>query len=310
MPSILCTPEVLVREFRRIRDLPYRIPLLPQDIDQSCVGKNKLFKAFLEQNGVPVRWRVCRFSWSDLPLPETVKAFPHLDEATHAYLEVFLREAWMTVDVTWDEGLGSVFPIAAWDGISPTIIAVPSLGVFSPEESLALVEPEDETGTRAEDLAQNGEFLKAFNVWLEDVRGYASRYPRVGLGVMVIKDGKILLGKRKSSHGDGEYAWPGGHMEYLESFEGCVRREAREEAGVEIENIRLLRVLNLKAYAPKHYVDLCFVADWKSGEPRVCEPDRVERWDWYDPEHLPEPLFFGEASAIEAYREGRMLFDA
>ncbi len=49
--------------------------------------------------------------------------------------------------------------------------------------------------------------------------------PRVGIGVMVMKDGKVLLGKRKGSHGAGEYAWPGGHMEYMESFEDVAKRE-------------------------------------------------------------------------------------
>ena len=43
--------------------------------------------------------------------------------------------------------------------------------------------------------------------------------PKVGLGVMVIKDGKVLMCKRKSSHGTGEWAWPGGHVEHVESFE-------------------------------------------------------------------------------------------
>ena len=42
--------------------------------------------------------------------------------------------------------------------------------------------------------------------------------PKVGIGVMVFKDGKVLMGKRKSSHGEGEWAWPGGHLEYMESF--------------------------------------------------------------------------------------------
>ena len=34
--------------------------------------------------------------------------------------------------------------------------------------------------------------------------------PKVGVGVMVFKDGKILLGKRKGAHGEGEQAFPGG----------------------------------------------------------------------------------------------------
>ena len=49
--------------------------------------------------------------------------------------------------------------------------------------------------------------------------------PKVGVGVMILKDGEILLGKRKGSHGEGEYAFPGGHLEYMESFSDCAKRE-------------------------------------------------------------------------------------
>ena len=68
--------------------------------------------------------------------------------------------------------------------------------------------------------------------------------PKVGIGVLVIKDGKILVGKRKGAHGEGQYAWPGGHMEYMESFEQCAKREVMEETGIEIENVRFLRLMN------------------------------------------------------------------
>lgn len=73
--------------------------------------------------------------------------------------------------------------------------------------------------------------------------------PRVGIGVMVIRDGKVLLGRRQGSHGAGHYAWPGGHLEYMESFEECAKREVREETGIEIDNVRFLRLYNLKQYA-------------------------------------------------------------
>jgi 8-oxo-dGTP diphosphatase len=134
-------------------------------------------------------------------------------------------------------------------------------------------------------------------------------YPKVGIGVMIFKDGKVLLGKRKGKHGGGEYSWPGGHLEYMESFEECVRRETREETGIEITNIRFLRLMNLKAYAPKHYIDIAFVADWQSGEPQVLEPKKCESWGWYDPDNLPEPLFRALPTYLEAYRTGRVYFD-
>lgn len=134
--------------------------------------------------------------------------------------------------------------------------------------------------------------------------------PLVGLGVMILKNGKALLGQRKGSHGAGEFAFPGGHVEYLESFEDCVRREVREETGLEIKNIRFLRLYNLKEYAPKHYADLAFAADWKSGEPEVLEPNKCESWDWYDLDNLPSPVFVTVPSFIESYRTGRNFYDA
>ena len=132
---------------------------------------------------------------------------------------------------------------------------------------------------------------------------------KVGVGVMVMKEGKVLLGKRKSSHGAGEYAWPGGHMEYMESFEICVKREVKEETGIEIKNVRFLRLLNLKDYAPKHYVDVGLIADWKSGKPKVMEPDKAESWGWYEIDKLPKPLFSTLPAYFEALITGKNFFD-
>ena len=133
--------------------------------------------------------------------------------------------------------------------------------------------------------------------------------PKVGVGVMILKDSKVLLGKRKNAHGAGEYAWPGGHLEFGESFEACARRETMEEAGIKITNVRFLRLLNFQKYADKHYADIGLIADWESGEPQIMEPDKCEGWDWYDIDNLPQPLFGPVPSYIEAYKTGRNYFD-
>ena len=113
---------------------------------------------------------------------------------------------------------------------------------------------------------------------------------KVGVGVLIFKDGKILLGKRLGAHGAGEYAGPGGHLEYMESIEECAKRETLEETGIVIGNVRFLCLSNLKQYAPKHYIDIGVVADWVSGDPKVIEPEKVESWDWYALDAIPEPL--------------------
>ena len=125
---------------------------------------------------------------------------------------------------------------------------------------------------------------------------------RVGVGVMIFKDGKVLLGKRKGSHGAGEYSFTGGHLDYMESFEDCARRETKEEAGVEIENVSFQCLSNITAYAPKHYVHIGLIADWKSGVPEVMEPEKCESWGWYSLDALPEPLFEVTKRSLEFYK--------
>ena len=133
-------------------------------------------------------------------------------------------------------------------------------------------------------------------------------YPKTGIAVMIMKDDKVLLGKRKGAHGTGDYAFPGGKLEMRESFENCAKREVMEETGIEIHNIRFLRLLNFKFY-DKHFVDVGLLADGKSGEPTVMEPEKCEGWGWYDLENLPQPLFKGCASCIEAFKTGKNYFD-
>ena len=135
--------------------------------------------------------------------------------------------------------------------------------------------------------------------------------PKVGVGVFLVKDGKqILLGKRKAAHGSGEYALPGGHLELGESFEECALRELAEEAGsnIKVKKVSFLCLTNLRRYAPKHYADIGVLAEWKSGNPTVMEPDKKEDWQWYDLDDLPQPLFGCTDNYIEAYRTGKVYF--
>jgi 8-oxo-dGTP diphosphatase len=52
--------------------------------------------------------------------------------------------------------------------------------------------------------------------------------PAVGVAAIVTKNGKVLLGKRKGAHGEGSWAFPGGHLEFNESIEDCAKREVFE----------------------------------------------------------------------------------
>jgi 8-oxo-dGTP diphosphatase len=125
--------------------------------------------------------------------------------------------------------------------------------------------------------------------------------PKVGVGVIVIKDGKILLGKRKNAHGEGAWCYPGGHLEYGESWEECSRREVMEEAGIQIKNLRFGTATNdIFENEQKHYITICMVADFASGEVRVMEPHKCEEWRWVEWDKLPQPLFLPTINQLKA----------
>ena len=114
----------------------------------------------------------------------------------------------------------------------------------------------------------------------------------IGIGVIVIKGSKVLLGKRKNSHGEGSWCFPGGHLEFNEEIEECGRREVLEEAGIKIRNIKLGPFTNdIFKKEGKHYVTLFLISDYDSGEVRVMEPDKFEKWGWFEWGKLPKPLF-------------------
>jgi 8-oxo-dGTP diphosphatase len=136
-----------------------------------------------------------------------------------------------------------------------------------------------------------------------------TKRPTVGTGIMIFKYGKILLGRRKGTRGSGEYSFPGGHLEFREVITESALREVKEECGLEVHNIRFLFASNIKQY-DKHYVNINFAADWKSGEPQNLEPEKCEGWDWYAMDNLPSPLFATTLLSIESFKTGKHFFDA
>ena len=119
------------------------------------------------------------------------------------------------------------------------------------------------------------------------------KYPLIGTAVWIRKDGKIMLAKRAKEKRSGPGTWcpPGGHVEMFETIKECAIREVREEAGIEITNIKFM-VYSEDPYRENetHYVTFHYVADWMSGEPQPHDGEN-EDWYWFAWNELPEPLF-------------------
>lgn len=115
---------------------------------------------------------------------------------------------------------------------------------------------------------------------------------KVGVGVILIREGRVLLGERQGSHGAGTWALPGGHLELGESIESCARREVLEETGIAVHGVTHLAFTNdIFAEAGGHYVTLFVLAEGWRGEPAVMEPEKCKGWAWFDWNDLPEPVF-------------------
>ncbi|MBW2966521.1 NUDIX domain-containing protein [Candidatus Woesearchaeota archaeon] len=130
----------------------------------------------------------------------------------------------------------------------------------------------------------------------------------VGIGIMILRDGKILLGKRHEDpekadselHGEGTWTMPGGKIEFGESFEECAKREVLEETGIILGKTKLISITN-DAVKDAHFVTLGMLCEDFNGEAKVMEPEEITEWKWFDLNDLPKPMFFPAEKIAKNY---------
>ena len=130
-----------------------------------------------------------------------------------------------------------------------------------------------------------------------------SQAPRVGVGVIIIRDGQVLLLRRRNVHGAGSWSTPGGHLEFGESPEECAIREAKEETGVDIADVRFRAVTNDVFEAEgKHYITLWMEGGYAAGEAVVNAAYEMSEVGWFAWDELPAPLFLPLQNLLDGQR--------
>jgi len=115
--------------------------------------------------------------------------------------------------------------------------------------------------------------------------------PKVGIGIIITKDDHVLLMKRKGPHGHGTWSTPGGHLDFGETPEECAAREAKEEVGLEVVDIRFRAVTNdIFETTGKHYITI-WMEGKSTGEPFIAAEEEVAELGWFAWSSLPQPLF-------------------
>ncbi len=94
----------------------------------------------------------------------------------------------------------------------------------------------------------------------------------IGVGAVVFRGDEVLIIKRGKPPFEGAWSIPGGGLEHGERVIDAVKREVREETGLEIEVIALLDVFDALPRETgdgflRHTVIIDYVAEWKAGEP-------------------------------------------
>ena len=109
--------------------------------------------------------------------------------------------------------------------------------------------------------------------------------------MIITRGDKVLLMKRKGPHGKGTWSTPGGHLDFGETLEGCAAREAKEEVGLDVVDIRFRAVTNdIFEESGKHYITV-WMEGKAVGEPFIAAEREVEEVGWFAWDALPEPLF-------------------
>ena len=116
----------------------------------------------------------------------------------------------------------------------------------------------------------------------KDSRWYP-KAPIAGTGVVVFKEGKILLIKRGQEPSKGKWSIPGGRIELGEAAFEAARREVKEECSIEVEIERVLDsvdniIRDEDGRIEYHFVIIDLLARYVSGEIRAQSDAEACRW--------------------------------
>jgi 8-oxo-dGTP diphosphatase len=112
------------------------------------------------------------------------------------------------------------------------------------------------------------------------------RYPEspiAGVGIIIRKDGQILMIKRGKEPNKGYWSIPGGAVRLGETLQGAARREVREECSIDVEVERVLDaaqniIRDETGRIEYHYVIVDLLARYRDGEVRAQSDAEECRW--------------------------------
>lgn len=132
-------------------------------------------------------------------------------------------------------------------------------------------------------------------------------YIGVGVGAVILNDqGQVFLARRgeKAKNERGLWECPGGSVEFGETLAAALRREMREEYGVEIEVGELLDVVDhILTAEGQHWVSPSFLCRIVAGTPQIREPEKCSQIGWFSLDALPNEVTLASINSLTTLKE-------
>lgn len=123
--------------------------------------------------------------------------------------------------------------------------------------------------------------------------------PKLATGVLVERDGRLLLVRRNHEPAMGRWSFPSGYVDAGEVVEDAAAREVMEETGL---LARLTRLLGVYSTAGEQVVFIAYAGEAPEGDAVAGEEAYEVRW--FEQDALPELAFPHDAAIVEAWRSG------
>ena len=131
------------------------------------------------------------------------------------------------------------------------------------------------------------------------------RNPFPAVSILIIEDGKVVLGKRKGNTGIGKWSIPSGYIEYEEDFLTAAIREAKEETGLEVVIKSILHISSDFLSPDFHFLGIYVLAEVVAGE--LEDGDDLESIAWFPLSGpLPEMAFEQDEEIIREIAAGKI----
>lgn len=140
-------------------------------------------------------------------------------------------------------------------------------------------------------------FVNVFENYLNDLTKKTYKNPIPTVDIIIEYKGGIVLIERKNY----PYGWaiPGGFVEYGESCEETAIREAKEETGLDVENLKQFKTYSEPKRDPRfHTISTCFIA---KGKGVLKSGDDAKNAKVFKKENLPENIAFDHREILEDY---------